>query len=66
MKARKLGEYFFGRHYHSWGIWQVDWVGENGGYSGKHIKDVNSYEAAVREIFSLNNWGEPKYIKPCV
>ncbi len=66
MKARKLGEYFFGRHYHWWGIWQVDSVSENGSYSGKHIKDVNSYEQAVRETWSLNGWGTPKYIKPCV
>ncbi len=66
MKTRKLGEYFFGRHYFSWGIWQVDWVGENGASSGRHIKDVRTYEDAVRETWNLNGWGTPKYIKPCV
>lgn len=66
MRTRKLGEYYFGRHYFSWGIWQVDSVSENGGYSGKHIKDVSSYQEALKEVFRLNNWGTPKYIKPCV
>ena len=66
MKTRKLGEYYFGRHYRSWGIWQVDFVGVNGATSGRHIKDVNSYQEALEEVFSLNHWGTPKYIKPCV
>ena len=65
MKMRKLGQFYFGRHYNNWGIWQVDWIGENGSYSGKHIKDVNSYEAALREIHLLNGWQEPRYIRPC-
>lgn len=66
MKQRKLGEYFFGRHYSWWGIWQLDYVGENGTTSSRHIKDVNSYEEAVRETWALNGWGTPKYIRPCI
>ena len=58
----KVGRYFFGRHYRVWGIWQWDYVSETGS-SAKHIKDVMTYEDAVREIYRLNGWGEPKYIK---
>ncbi len=65
MRKRKLGEFFFGRHYFSWGIWQVDSVSENG-CSGRFVKDVRTYEDAVKETWSLNGWGTPKYIKPCV
>lgn len=66
MRTRKLGEYFFGRHYTQWGIWQVDSVSENGATSGRFVKNVMTYADAVRETWSLNGWGTPKYIKPCV
>ena len=58
----KVGRYFFGRHYRNWGIWQWDYVSETSS-SAKHIKDVFTYEEAVREMYRLNGWGEPKYIK---
>lgn len=52
----KVGRYFFGRHYRVWGIWQWDYVSETGS-SAKHIKDVMTYEDAVREMYRLNGWG---------
>lgn len=61
MKA-KVGLYKFGRHRNLWGIWRYDMVTENGA-SAVFIKDVSSYEEAVREIYRLNGWGEPKNIK---
>ena len=61
MKAR-VGLYKFGRHRNFWGIWQYDWVSETGS-SATFVKDVFSYEEAVREVYRLNGWGEPKYIK---
>ena len=61
MKAQ-VGKYFFGRHRRCWGIWQWDSVG-NGCASGTFIKDVFTYEDAVKEVYRLNGWGEPKYIK---
>lgn len=61
MKA-EIGKYKFGRHRHHWGIWQYDYVSETGS-SARFIKDVFSYEEAVREVYRLNGWGEPKYIK---
>lgn len=60
MKA-VVGRYFFGRHYGNWGIWQYDFVSETGS-SARHIKDVFGYEDAVREVYRLNGWGEPKSI----
>ena len=61
MKAQ-VGLYKFGRHRNHWGIWQYDWVSETGA-SARFAKDVYSYEEAVREVYRLNGWGEPKYIK---
>ena len=61
MKAQ-VGLYKFGRHYNHWAIWQYDWVSETGA-SARFVKDVYSYEEAVREVYLLNGWGEPKCIK---
>ena len=61
MKA-EVGKYKFGRHRNNWGIWQYDSVTESGA-SARFIKDVFSYEDAVREVYKLNGWGEPKSVK---
>lgn len=61
MKA-EVGKYKFGRHRSLWGIWQWDSVDERGA-SARFIKDVRSYEEAVVEVYRLNGWGTPKYIK---
>ena len=61
MKA-EVGKYKFGRHRSMWGIWQYDMVSETG-TSATFIKDVFTYEEAVREVYRLNGWGEPKVIR---
>ena len=61
MKAQ-VGKYTFGRHRNHWGIWRYDWVSEIG-TSATFIKNVFTYEEAVREVYRLNGWGTPKYIK---
>lgn len=61
MKAQ-VGRYWFGRHRGNWGIWQYDSVTATGS-SSQFIKDVFSYEEAVRETYRLNGWGEPRYIR---
>ena len=61
MKA-KVGQYYFGKHRNAWGIWQYDKVAETF-CSARFIKDEISYENAVREVYHLNGWGEPKYIR---
>lgn len=49
----QVGQYKFGRHRNSWGIWQYTMVSENGTMAS-FIKDVFSYEEAVREVYRLN------------
>ena len=58
----QVGQYTFGRHRSLWGIWQYDTVSETGS-SAVFVKDVYSYEEAVREVYRLNGWGEPKQIR---
>ena len=57
----KVGKYFFKRHLKMWGIWQYDCV-KDGFASANHIKDVPTFEEAVKETYKLNGWGEPKRI----
>lgn len=61
MKA-EVGKYKFGRHRTLWGIWQYDYVSETGA-TARFIKDVYTYEDAVREVYRLNGWGQPKQIR---
>ena len=61
MKA-EVGKYYFGRHRRCFGIWQYDSVSETGS-SARFVKDVFSFEDAVREVYKLNGWNEPKVIK---
>lgn len=61
MKAQ-VGRYWFGRHRSNWGIWQYDSVTATGS-SSQFVKNVFSYEEAVRETYRLNGWGEPRYIR---
>lgn len=58
---KKVGTYYFGRHYRNWGIWMVSSI-NNGVTMSVFVKDVCTYENAVKETYSLNGWGEPKYI----
>jgi hypothetical protein len=44
------------------GLWQYEWISEIGS-TARFVKDVRSYEEAVREVCRLNGWGKPKYIK---
>ena len=53
MKAQ-VGLYKFGRHYNHWGIWQYNYVSETGS-SARFIKDVYSYEEAVKEVVKYIN-----------
>ena len=59
--ANKVGTYHFGRHRSQWGIWMVESI-SNGITMAAFIKDVFTYEDAVKETYHLNGWGEPKSI----
>lgn len=55
-------EYKFYRHRGSWRISLCE-ITENGWHSIEHISDHYSFEAALRETYRLNGWGEPKDIR---
>lgn len=59
--AKSVGTYYFGRHRSMWGIWMVESI-TNGVTMAAFIKDVFTYEDAVRTTYALNGWGEPKRI----
>ena len=61
MKA-EVGKYKFGRHRTLWGIWLYNHVSETGA-TARFIKDVYTYEDAVRETYRLNGWAQPKQIR---
>ena len=62
MKA-KIGMYFFCRKRNYWGIYQYDTVNEQtGATSASHIDDTYDYEDAVKIVYNLNGWVEPKHI----
>ena len=63
MKAR-VGLHFFGRNHSIWAVWCYDKVNEVTGFtSAQKVATCYSYEDAVRKMYELNNWGEPKYIQ---
>jgi hypothetical protein len=59
--ALTVGTFYFGRHRSVWGIWVCE-SKKNGITMSQFVKDVYSYEDAVRETYRLNGWGEPKRI----
>lgn len=61
MKA-KVGQYHFCKHRGAWGIYLYTNVSDTSS-SASFIKDVISYEDAIREIYALNGWGIPQNIK---
>lgn len=60
--AAEVGKYFFKKRYSVFYIYQYDVV-ENGYESAKHISSVQTYDEAVKEVYRLNGWGEPKQIR---
>lgn len=59
--ANKVGTYYFKKLRSHWGIWMVKRI-NNGVTMAVFIKDVFTYEDAVKTTYALNGWGEPKSI----
>lgn len=59
MIQAKVGQYFYGRHRSSFGVWVYDRVWENGS-SGQFIADFQSREEARAFVWKMNGWGTPK------
>lgn len=51
----QVGQYHYGRHYNSIGIWQVEKV-TNDCTSSKHIMDVDSWSEAKAYVYKMNGW----------
>ena len=60
--AAEVGKYFFRKRYTVFYIYQYDVV-EDAFESAKHINSVQTYDEAVKEVYRLNGWGEPKQIR---
>ena len=56
-----IGTYHFGRHRRAFGIWVVESI-SNGVTMSTFVKDVFTYEDAVRETYRLNGWKMPQRI----
>lgn len=48
------GKYILGRLRKGWAVWDR---------SGGKMLETRDYKAAVRELYRLNGWGEPKNIR---
>ena len=62
MKA-KVGLHFFGRNHGRWAVWVYDTVNEETGFaSANKVANCFDYTEAVKTMYHLNGWGEPKNI----
>ena len=61
MIQAKVGQYFYGRHRSSFGVWVYVYVNEeNGSSSGAFVADFQSREEARAYVWKMNGWGVPK------
>jgi hypothetical protein len=58
MKAVK-GQHFITRNHGSLAIYVYESVDEHGSRASK-VKNCDTFEEAVREMYRLNGWAEPK------
>ena len=60
--TKKVGTYYFARRRNHFSIYIVVSISSNGIEMDSFVKDVFSYEDAVKETYHLNGWGTPKNI----
>ena len=61
MIQAKVGQYFYGRHRSSFGVWVYDQVNNETGFSsGQFIADFQTREEARAFVWMKNGWGTPK------
>ena len=58
-KQYKVGQFFYGRHRSSFGVWVWEYVSETSA-SGQFIRDFQSREEARAYVWKMNGWGTPK------
>lgn len=61
MIQAKVGQFFYGRHRSSFGVWCYDYVNvENGSASADFVRDFDTREEARQYVWKMNGWGTPK------
>lgn len=60
MKA-EIGKYYVGRSRCSYAVFVWDMVNEHGS-TAHAVAKFGSFESAVREMYRLNGWGQPKKV----
>lgn len=61
MIQAKVGQYFYGRHRSSFGVWVYDFVAADGSASsGQFVGDFRTREEARAYVWKMNGWGTPK------
>ena len=58
-KTCKVGQYHYGRHRSSFGVWVYDFVSENA-TSASFVADFRTREEARAFVWKMNGWGTPK------
>lgn len=51
----EIGQYLYGRHYRSWGIWKCVY-NDGARASGEFICDYLSKEDAIAFVYKMNGW----------
>ena len=60
MIQAKVGQYFYGRHRRSFGVWVYDWVSEDGSASSiELVGDFQKREEASEYVWKINSWENP-------
>lgn len=54
-----VGQYHFCHKRNMWSVYQYTTVTATGN-TARHIEDFGHYEDAVKAVYYLNGWGEPK------
>lgn len=58
-KTCKVGQYHYGRHRSSFGVWVYDSVSKNAA-SASFVADFRTREEARAYVWKMNGWGTPR------
>lgn len=58
-KTYKVGQYHYGRHRNSFGVWVCDFVSKESS-SSSFVADFRTREEARAYVWQMNGWGIPK------
>ena len=58
-KTCKVGQYHYGRHRSSFGVWVYDFVSKDSA-SASFVADFRTREEARAYVWKMNGWGMPQ------